>query len=374
MNIWMIGRSYPIKKNNMRGSFELEQAEILQEKGHKVSFLAVVLHPINKVKKWGKCDFIHDNISCYINSVPFFPERMHIHSEKLLKVLWEEMFNRVEKQQGFPDVIHVQYPGMLCNSEVLEQYKKRGAKIVVTEHWSKTLNNTLDNFELNHLKANINVADKIACVGAPLRKSLIDITKTEKEVSIVPNVVADIFKENSTKNKEFTFIVVGRLTEFRQIDKIIKCFSSCFKDKAVRLEIIGKGKIKNDLEKLVNELGIASQVEFTGVLERQDVAERISKAHCLICYSKFETFGVPVIEAWSCGIPAIASDALGFKEYWKYGLGYIGDKDSDADLKDAMIRVYEQYEKYNSAFIRNYAIENFGKEAFYKRVMSLYTE
>lgn len=110
MNIWVIGRSYPIKQNKMRGSFELEQAQLLAKGNNKVTYIAVIFHPINKVKKWGFCSFKDGQVNVYVESIPFTPERMHIHLSKLQGNVWRRLFRKIEFEQGIPDIIHVHYP------------------------------------------------------------------------------------------------------------------------------------------------------------------------------------------------------------------------------------------------------------------------
>ena len=102
MNIWVIGRSYPIKQNKMRGSFELEQAKLLAKGGNKVTYIAAVFHPINKVKKWGLCTFNDELVHVFVDSILFAPERMHIHLRKFQGYIWRRLLKRVEKEH--PDV------------------------------------------------------------------------------------------------------------------------------------------------------------------------------------------------------------------------------------------------------------------------------
>ena len=73
MKIWIIGRSYPTPQNKMRGSFELEQAKMLAKHGHNVTYLAVILHPIHKVKKWGYVHFEDGAVQVYTDSDGLFP-------------------------------------------------------------------------------------------------------------------------------------------------------------------------------------------------------------------------------------------------------------------------------------------------------------
>lgn len=374
MNIWVIGRSYPTKQNKMRGSFELEQAKLLEKHGHNVSYIAAVFHPINKIKKWGYATFSDGNIQVYVESVFFAPERMHLHISVIQKIIWKKLLSTVQREQGVPDIIHVHYPGMVSVPEVVCDYKKVGTKIVITDHWSKTMLNTMDNYQKKQLISFVNCADAVLCVGRPLKNAILKLTGTEKEIRIVPNVVSPLFQEKcKMKENEFDFIVVGRLSPIKQIDKIVLAFAKVFSQTPnVYLTIVGDGTEKSKIIKIINDYAIQPQVRLTGTLSREDTAEEVLKADALVCYSQWETFGVPIIEAWACGKPVILSENVGAAEYWNERLGYIVQHDNLDTLQQAMKDLYDNRKEYDHSYISKYAENHFGEEAVYKELQIVY--
>lgn len=377
MNIWVIGRSYPTKKNAMRGSFELEQATMLAKRGHTVTYIACVFHPINKVKKWGYTTWQENGLRVCVYSQFYAPDRMKLHWTYLQRKRWIELLKKVETFTGIPDVIHIHYPGMITEPDVMLEYKRKGARLVVTDHWTRTLVNDLDRHQRNQLVQYANHVDEFICVGEPLKQAVQRITGVEREISVVPNVVADMFvPQLGEANREtFRFIAVGRLAPVKQFDAIIKAFAMEFKgNKAVTLSIVGGGKLMSDLQKLSAELGVTEQVEFTGTQPREEVAKRVASSDCLICFSRLETFGVPVIEAWACGVPAIGTDGLGFLEYCNDSLGYIVNHESIEELAEAMKNVVLNRDNYSKEQISSFARENFGEDAVYEKLMRAYND
>ncbi len=375
MKIWVIGRSYPEPKNDMKGSFEFEQAQLLAKKGNQVTYLAVVFHPFKRIKKWGYASWEENGIKVCTYSQFYALERMKLRWKWFQELRWRELLNLVEKEGGTPDVIHIHYPSMITEPDVILPYRNKGTRIVFTEHWTHVLTNELDSHERAQLTKYANEADTLICVGEPLKESLIHITGTGKTVNVVPNVVSSYFKPiyKNKSSSEFIFVVSGRIVPHKQFDGIIKAFASAFKgDDSKKLILIGGGKQLEYLKKLAKNSGVADQTEFTGVLSREEVAKRTAAADCLVCFSRLETFGVPVIEAWACGIPAIGTDSLGFLEYYNDSLGYIVRHDSVDELAKAMEKVAARKDSYSKEYISNFAKENFGGEAVYEMLIKAY--
>jgi glycosyltransferase involved in cell wall biosynthesis len=64
----------------------------------------------------------------------------------------------------------------------------------------------------------------------------------------------------------------------------------------------------------VNALGVHERVRFTGYIPDQDLPVLLSAAAVLVMPSRYEGFGLPVLEAMACGTPVIASDASSLPE------------------------------------------------------------
>ena len=64
----------------------------------------------------------------------------------------------------------------------------------------------------------------------------------------------------------------------------------------------------------VKELGIEDRVTFTGFVADDDLPALISSAIVLAMPSKYEGFGLPILEAMACGTPVVASNAASLPE------------------------------------------------------------
>lgn len=375
MKVWVIGRSYPESGNNMSGLFELEQAKMLQKNGEDVYYLCGSFHPNKVIKAWGYQSWIEDEVTVCAYSRHFFPRVFPLYLLKFRSYLWGELFKRVCEENGQPDIIHIHYPALLMVADAIHPFHQMGVKIVVTEHWTKVLSKTMDGFEARAYRKYFEFIDACICVGSPLAnavKAIIGENKTP--VYVVPNMVNQEFQPLYTSHDGFEFIAVGRLVKIKQFDQIIQAFSDCFRGKPANLTIVGGGEEHDVLEKLIVDLSVEKQVTLTGSLSRQQVAERIANADCLVCYSRFETFGVPIIEAWACGIPTITTTAAAVIDNFDNRLGVEVSYNDIDNLKEKMIYMYENIFSFDKKFISAYAKSNFSECAIYQQLKRIYME
>lgn len=373
MKIWVVGRSYPQKSNNMQGSFELDQAKMLARHGHEVTYIACIFHPFKKINNWGFSDFIEDNVNIITYSQFYTIERMKLHFEPFKKRVWNKLLSYVEDRKNVPDIIHVHYPSNITVANSIIFYKKYGTKIICTEHWSQVLNNEIDNYERNQLKEYVYNSDVFFTVSYSLKEAVVHITNANN-IEVLPNIVNRNFDVSDKKSNAFCFVALGALIKNKQFDKIIEAFDMAFTDQDnITLKIIGAGKEYKNLKNIVKEKNIQDKVSFEGLLSREETARKLSESDCLVSFSKYETFCVPIIEAWASGIPVIASDSISVNDKWDEKLGVkITDK-TIKNLSNKMRYVFENYDIYDQKFIREYALFNYSEDSIYKKLINYYS-
>ncbi len=83
----------------------------------------------------------------------------------------------------------------------------------------------------------------------------------------------------------------------------------------INLVIVGKkGWLSDDIYKLPKELGIQDQVKFLDYVKKEDLPALYKGAIALTYPSLFEGFGLPILEAQSCGCPVITSKVSSMPE------------------------------------------------------------
>ncbi|MCR4762135.1 MAG: glycosyltransferase family 4 protein [Lachnospiraceae bacterium] len=108
------------------------------------------------------------------------------------------------------------------------------------------------------------------------------------------------------------------------------------KDPDIRLSICGRGKNRQLLEEMIDRLELADQVRLLGY--RTDMENVLQSADCFIFPSRREGFGIAAVEALLTGIPVIASDNRGTREYMVDGYNGLVCPPWDAAAFAAQIR------------------------------------
>ncbi len=125
-------------------------------------------------------------------------------------------------------------------------------------------------------------------------------------LQLVPNIVPVSGTPNRLQPAPGPVIgAIGRLTDQKRFDAVINAMPAVRAAfPGVRLEIVGEGPLRADLEAAARRTGANAYTEFVGVVP--DPAQRMSDYACLVIASGHE--GVPnvALEALSLGLPVVA--------------------------------------------------------------------
>jgi glycosyltransferase involved in cell wall biosynthesis len=142
-----------------------------------------------------------------------------------------------------------------------------------------------------------------------------------------------------SKNDSIPLITfVGRLSQEKQVDHLIRSFALLRKQQAARLLIIGEGDKRQELEALVQSLQIGEWVHIPGFLSNP--LPIIRDSDVLVLPSAHEGLGNVLIEAMGCGTQVISTDCPhGPAEILENGRwGQLVPVDSEEALCHAILR------------------------------------
>ena len=108
----------------------------------------------------------------------------------------------------------------------------------------------------------------------------------------------------------------------------------------LRYEIYGKGELKDELQKLIDDNSIQEKIKLCGYVENTRLPEIYNRFTVSNSNSISESFGVAAVEAMACGIPVQVSDADGFTEVVENGVtGLIAPKGDVNTIAENMYRL-----------------------------------
>ncbi len=136
------------------------------------------------------------------------------------------------------------------------------------------------------------------------------------------------------QNPVLKFAVVAKLSEVKQIDKVLQAFSR-IRDLSWELHIGGFGPELDALQQISRELSLDDHVYFTG--EKIDPYEFLKDKDVGILYSRSEAFGVAIIEYMASSCAVIASNVGGIPEIIKHERdGLLVDPENLTELEQAI--------------------------------------
>jgi glycosyltransferase involved in cell wall biosynthesis len=103
-------------------------------------------------------------------------------------------------------------------------------------------------------------------------------------------------------SKSIDCIFVGRLLAHKHVDVFLRALELAPRVTGL---VVGSGPEKDRLIALAGELGISDRVSFESPASHEAVLDRLRGAHLLVFPSTREGFGVAVLEANACGVPAL---------------------------------------------------------------------
>ncbi len=156
----------------------------------------------------------------------------------------------------------------------------------------------------------------VVTVSASSQKDVFKLGFTNAgNIQIIPNGVKDSFFVDYPKTDHTSYIYLGRLKKYKNIDIAIKAFAKVVRvRKDATLSIVGNGESYPELKKLVAELDLTKSVTFHGRVDEEEKVKLLARSWAAIQPSQMEGWGITVIEANAAGTPVIASRVNGLQD------------------------------------------------------------
>lgn len=127
-------------------------------------------------------------------------------------------------------------------------------------------------------------------------------------------------------------VAVGNLKRAKGYDVLLHAMALLPPD--VRLVILGDGRLHTDLKRLSLELNLDKRIAFAGYVENPYPS--IAAARLLVLSSRWEGFGLVILEAAALGVKSVTTDVGGLPEVTRMAGGALVPSEDPTSLADAI--------------------------------------
>ena len=170
----------------------------------------------------------------------------------------------------------------------------------------------------------------------------------------IPNVIDNIY-DKPKYNTNYNLVSVGRFSKEKAFEDLIEIIGIVKKDiPNVHLNLVGDGKLKNDITNKIESLDLKENIKLCGYLSQGEIKKVMLDSSLYVMTSLTESFGLVLIEANSYGIPCIAFDsASGAKQIIENKELLISNRDKEKMAK-LIVKLLKDKDK----------LQAYGKEAY----------
>ncbi|MEB2284453.1 MAG: glycosyltransferase family 4 protein [Myxococcales bacterium] len=155
----------------------------------------------------------------------------------------------------------------------------------------------------------------LIAVSPSTRDDLIARGIAPDHVTFIPNGLDHERYRPSSRPPGPVVLSLGRVESYKRIDVVVAAMPRLLAAvPKARLVIVGRGDAVQPLQQQVARLGIGDAVEFRGFVSEEEKVALYQAARVFVNPSEKEGWGLTVLEAAACGVPAVASDSPGLRD------------------------------------------------------------
>ena len=380
MKVLWLTSWYPNKVNKTNGDFVQRHAQAASlyckvDVIHVEKDTGNLLNKKVEIKKNSAENLTETIVLFKSNSLPFVGR---ILSFLKYKKLFKQQLNAYFKDNGLPDMVHVQI-AMKAGLLALMLKKKYHIPYVITEQFTMYNSNAKDAYEKRSMifKNSTKRIFANALLFLTVSKNLAEVV--EKKIIKIPhkvmyNVVNTkyFFYKEYSENDQFTFVHASTMREQKNPHAIIDAFIS-FHERYPKSKLLMIGDVPQEItEYYIEKKLTGSTVEFTGFIPYEKLGAIIQTCNAFVLFSTRENMPCVVLEALCCGLPVITSNAGGTAEVIEENNGIVVYDYTKEALVKAMTNLYDSYHNYNRKEIAAKASAKFSYNVIGKEITDAY--
>ncbi len=166
-------------------------------------------------------------------------------------------------------------------------------------------------------------SDAIITVSSSSKQDIIGhlripVSGRDKVISI-PEGVSEMYSPGTRKvvKNGKCILYVGRQDPYKNVAGLIEAFEKVIRNRIpeARLRIIGPRDPRyRDVDEMIESRQLGDAVRWTGYVDGEELIRAYREADVFVLPSRYEGFGLPVLEAMACGTPVICSNRSSLPE------------------------------------------------------------
>lgn len=181
---------------------------------------------------------------------------------------------------------------------------------------------------------------------------------------VISNNITDELIKSKYRIKSDYIICFGGSSPHKNILKLIESIKNILINKS-DLKLVLVGYVNDEIYSKIRLLELENYIITTGFVPDEDVNPLISAAKLFIFPSLYEGFGIPLLDAQSCGVPVVSSNAGSLPEVGGSETHYFDPK-SKIDIYNTVSKVVNLVDNKKVDHLINFGFSNRGKFSWRK--------
>ncbi|MCD1294875.1 glycosyltransferase family 1 protein [Methanocella sp. CWC-04] len=211
------------------------------------------------------------------------------------------------------DVIHA-HSHLFLSTNMCAMIKTSGSSpLVITNHGLRSqsvpawLN---DIFIPTVAKWTFKAADRIICYTENEKLSLVKLGIEQNKISVIHNGIdTEMFIPGKERKVNNRILWIGRFVPGKGVEYLIEAFGMLIKKyPELKLLMIGKGPLKDEMERKIKDMDLAKNVTIKEFIPNKELPKVYQTSDIFVLPSLEEGIPRTILEAMSCELPIVCTD------------------------------------------------------------------
>lgn len=292
------------------GVVATELGLMMAKRGHELHYITSSV-PFRLLERHDRIHFHEVTIEGY--AVFKYPPYDIALANQIARVIEEEQLDLLHVHYAMPHAVSAALGKDMANSDIGVITTLHGTDVTILGY-NESLRNTV--------RYGINKSTIVTAVSESLKQDTVELIAPDKDIRVIYNFIDEktyvptdagtLKADLGIREDEKVIIHISNFRAVKNIPDVVKSFERIRRTMDAKLLLVGEGPEMDNIRRLIHELDLEEAVIFTG--KRNDMAQLLAISDMMFHLSEQEAFGLVLLEAMACGVPAVATIRGGIPE------------------------------------------------------------